>query len=50
MGPKRKIKRQNVSWAARTFSATVAAFMRFTGEPDKAAVIDIIDKVNTMYL
>ena len=37
--------RQNVSWAAKTFSSSVASFMKLQGQSDKGDVIEIIDKV-----
>ena len=37
--------RQNVSWATKTLSSSVASFMKLNGESDKGDVIEIMDKV-----
>ena len=36
--------RQNVSWATKTLSSSVAAFMKLQGEVKKGEAVEIIDK------
>ena len=40
-------ERQNVAWATKTLSSTVASFMKLNGEVDKGEVIEIFDRVCT---